>query len=284
MRVATARTDATLFPVGLVLNPISVQGGTTAVAVTGTVTLNDTTGGTTYGDLNRLKTANTQATPLWGNGTYNYDAMGNITSLTLGSARTASFAYVGTTPKLSSVTENSVNRPVSYDLTGNETQVGTGTFTYSARSFLSSGDGLTYTYEGRGLRTMVVNSDVTPAKRYFFYSQEMNLLSESELTTLPAPAILYDYVWFNGHPVGQVNGGTQWTFTDHLGTPVLQTDSLANVFWRAEYKPYGKVFALRTTDQHQPLRLPGQEAEQLNLGENGASVGTNWGRSCKMVH
>ncbi len=226
-----------------------------------------------YDDLNRLKTANTTATPLWGNGTYNYDAMGNITSLALGTARTASFTYVGTTPKLSQVTETGFGtRNVTYDPTGDETGVGAGTFGYSARNFLSSGDGLTYTYDGRGLRTIVVNSDVTPAKRYFFYSPELNLLSESELTTLPAPPILYDYIFFNGHPVGQINGGTQWTFTDHLGTPLIQTNTTGDVFWRAEYEPYGKVFALRgTPDQHQPLRLPGQEAEQLNLGENGST-------------
>ena len=41
--------------------------------------------------------------------------------------------------------------------------------------------------------------------------------------------------------------------------------------WRAEYEPYGQVFALRAGDVHQPLRFPGQEAEQLNLGANGVS-------------
>jgi RHS repeat-associated protein len=116
---------------------------------------------------------------------------------------------------------------------------------------------------------MVVNSDAIPAKRYSFYSPEMNLLSESALTTDPAPTILYDYVWFNGHPVGQVNGGTQWTFTDHLGTPLIQTNATGDVFWQAEYEPYGRVFTLRTTPQHQPLRLPGQESEELNLSADG---------------
>ncbi len=116
---------------------------------------------------------------------------------------------------------------------------------------------------------MVVNSDATPAKRYFFYSPEMNLLSESALTTDPAPTILYDYVWFNGHPVGQINGGTQWTFTDHLGTPLIQTNATGDVFWQAEHEPYGRVFTLRTGPQHQPLRLPGQESEELNLSTDG---------------
>jgi uncharacterized protein RhaS with RHS repeats len=101
----------------------------------------------------------------------------------------------------------------------------------------------------------------------------MNLLAESELSTASAPVILYEYVWFNGHPVAQLDGGTltHWTFTDHLGTPLLQTDSAAAIFWRAEHEPFGSVFALRTADQHQPLRLPGQEAEQLNLGSNGVT-------------
>jgi hypothetical protein len=73
--------------------------------------------------------------------------------------------------------------------------------------------------------------------------------------------------------VAQVDAGTttHWTFTDHLGTPTIQTDTSAAIYWRAEHEPYGKVFALRSADQHQPLRLPGQEAEQLNLGPNGAT-------------
>jgi RHS repeat-associated protein len=63
-----------------------------------------------------------------------------------------------------------------------------------------------------------------------------------------------------------------WTFTDHLGTPLVQTSLPQGVVWQAEYEPYGKVFALRAGDgQHQPLRLPGQEAEQLELGANGST-------------
>jgi RHS repeat-associated protein len=111
-------------------------------------------------------------------------------------------------------------------------------------------------------------------KRYSFYSPEMNLLAETEIkTTAGAPAVLYEYVWFNGHPVAQVDSGTttHWTFTNHLGTPTIQTDTSAAIYWRAEHEPYGKVFALRSADQHQPLRLPGQEAEQLNLGPNGVT-------------
>jgi RHS repeat-associated protein len=509
-----------------------------------------------YDDLNRLKTA-TSGANLWVTGSYTYDDLGSVTSLTMGS-RTASFTYTGTTPKLISVNESGINRNVTYDSAGNETAVGSATFTYSARNFLSAADNLTYTYDGRGLRvatalsstvfpisltispvsvvkgavatgtvtlnagapvngasvalkssdtavatvptsvtvsqfqtaqtfsittsgsitadakvvisatygnvtksealtvtttprlsmvsvspravqggssaigtvtlngpasgtaTVTLSSSNTgvatvpasvpvsssqtsatfnittsavtasqavtitasylgvsrwasltvmqvlaqgqgapergleeklpefhlaslslgagsvlrsvrggdfelfgddwrsfglpdfaasesggvrpmdgpiysapgPAKRNHLYSPEMNLLAESEVSTPRDRQILYEYIWFNGHPVAQVDGQTvtHWTFTDHLGTPTLQTDAAANVFWRVEYEPYGRVWTLRPptlADQHQPLRLPGQEAEQFNLGTNGLTerfynvfrwYRPNWGR------
>src|SRR5437763_14165247 len=52
-----------------------------------------------YDDLNRLTSATTGQS-LWGSGSYSYDRMGNMTAMTLGSARASSFAYNGTLPKL----------------------------------------------------------------------------------------------------------------------------------------------------------------------------------------
>jgi RHS repeat-associated protein len=99
----------------------------------------------------------------------------------------------------------------------------------------------------------------------------MHLLAESELTTSSSPAILTEYIWFNDHPAAQsdTSGATSWTSTDHLGTPFLQTSAQQAVTWRAEYEPYGAVYRLRSADQHQPLRLQGQESEQLGMGANG---------------
>jgi RHS repeat-associated protein len=110
-------------------------------------------------------------------------------------------------------------------------------------------------------------------RRYFFYSPELHLLGESELTAGASPAILSEYIWFGHQPVAQSDGTgtTSWTFTDHLGTPIVQTSTAQGVTWRAEYEPYGALFGLRSPDQHQPLRLPGQEAEQLGTGANGVT-------------
>ncbi|HXI12029.1 MAG TPA: RHS repeat-associated core domain-containing protein [Thermoanaerobaculia bacterium] len=120
-------------------------------------------------------------------------------------------------------------------------------------------------------------SSVTSAdnKRYYFYSPELNLISETATTTSATPPVAYDYVWFNGEPLAQINhasGEVSYYFNDHLGTPILQTNQAAQVVWRAEYEPYGQVFSLRAGEgRHRPLRLPGQEAEQFESGPNGVT-------------
>jgi RHS repeat-associated protein len=78
-------------------------------------------------------------------------------------------------------------------------------------------------------------------------------------------------VWFAGLPVAQIDyiphlfqlpePETRYLFTDHLGTPILQTDDAATITWQAEYEPYGRIYTLRAgAPEDQLLRLPGQEA------------------------
>ena len=57
-----------------------------------------------------------------------------------------------------------------------------------------------------------------------------------------------------------------WMLCDHIA-----------IYWRAEYYPYGNIFALRAGDVHQPLRLPGQVAEQFDTGANGSTSSSNNG-------
>ncbi|HKO58476.1 MAG TPA: RHS repeat-associated core domain-containing protein [Thermoanaerobaculia bacterium] len=115
-----------------------------------------------YDDLNRLTSATTGSS-LWGSGAYSYDAMGNMLSLTLGTSRSATFAYAGTTPKLTSVTEDGSARAVSYDAAGNEAHAGGATYLYSNRNHLSAGEGVTYRYDGRGVRTITSDAKLALA-------------------------------------------------------------------------------------------------------------------------
>jgi RHS repeat-associated protein len=269
-----------------------------------------------YDDINRLTTANS-GTSLWGAGTYQYDAMGNITSLHIGS-RALSFAYVGSTPKIQSVS-GSEPASVSYDNAGNDVTAGR----YSVRNLLDHignsdprmepGPSVDYFYDGRGVRIMTSLTGIPPwggtQTRRSVYSPELHLLSQSawsgengelgervgttsNLATgtrlrragltrpgvRPATAITIggssvgtDYVWFGDQPVAQAftdsSQPIRYTFTDHLGTPILQTDATASIVWRAEYEPYGSVYTYRAGDAADPqaLRLPGQEMpESLN--------------------
>lgn len=105
-----------------------------------------------YDDLSRLSVANSGAS-LWGTGGYTYDAMGNLRTRTLGT-QTSAFTYLGTTPLLSTVTENGVSRGVSYDAAGNERVVGSTAYGYSPANHLIGVGDLAYAYDGRGVRTI----------------------------------------------------------------------------------------------------------------------------------
>jgi RHS repeat-associated protein len=229
-----------------------------------------------YDDLSRLVTANS-GSYLWGAGSYSYDGMGNVQSLSLGSTRTGSFSYSGTTPKLVTATENGTATAVTYDPTGNDvTSTPSGGITrgrvYSGRNLLaalvtgdpSGGTGLVqivnYTYDGRGVRAsqyLMVAGE--PVRTDYLYTSELHLLARMD----GGGQELDRFVWFAGHPVAQLSSTTptlRYTFTDHLGTPILQTDGTQAIVWRAEYEPYGNVYQLRAgAADDQPLRLPGQE-------------------------
>ena len=97
---------------------------------------------------------------------------------------------------------------------------------------------------------------------YDLYTPELRLLAETEITAASTKSIAYSYLWFGDLLVASIEAATnttRWYATDHLGTPYIMTDSAGGSVWRAEYAPYGSVFALRTgAALHQPLRFPGQ--------------------------
>jgi len=197
------------------------------------------------------------------------------------------YGYTGTTSLLATVTSAGIDHPITYDPAGNEIRY-FDPRTYSPRNLMSSitepseddrSHTVTYTYDGRGVR--LIRSEgttgyATPfANRYYVYSPELhltavsvddnpNIWGKSAISNF-VPAMKSEIAWFNDRPVAQlIDGSTiRYTFTDHLGTPILQTDPNALVAWRAEYEPYGDLWTLRAgTAAEQPLRFPGQEYER----------------------
>jgi YD repeat-containing protein len=265
-----------------------------------------------YDDLNRLTAANSGAS-LWGVGAYHYDRMGNLLSLDLGgtvevdpnqslrrrshqatidslpavNSRHETYAYIGTTPKLATVTTDGLDHPIVYDAAGNETRYFVDR-SYGARNELAvvtdssveTFHQLQYVYDWRGVRVQRFESTTSASNwvsRDFFYSPELQLLtvtrdngpnfwnSRRRPTTMTVADPMHEIVWLGSLPVAQVSPGDpffplRYTFTDHLGTPILQTDPAATTVWRAEHEPYGQVWTMRSgTRTEQPLRLPGQE-------------------------
>ncbi|HUP62563.1 MAG TPA: RHS repeat-associated core domain-containing protein [Thermoanaerobaculia bacterium] len=184
---------------------------------------------------------------------------------------------------------------VTYDNAGNEVAY-VAARTYSPRNLLASvtdaGETfedlhrLEYQYDGRGVRLIRAESQSPGsfARRYFTYSPELTLLSITyddvpnvwgwRVRTNSLPAAKHDFVWFAGRPLAQFSpdfaDGPHWYFADHLGTPLMQTNTAGAVVWHAEYQPYGEIWTLRVPTApddespapiiDQPLRFPGQEA------------------------
>jgi RHS repeat-associated protein len=145
-----------------------------------------------------------------------------------------------------------------------------------ARTFLSLSVSADYISPEPTINSIATNGITVGDKRYSLYSPELNLIAETEVSSSATPAIAHQYLWFAGAPVAQVDVATNtiaYTFTDHLGTPLTQTDTNGTIIWRAEHEPYGNAFTLRAgSGRHQPLRFPGQEAEQVDDTQmNGAT-------------
>ena len=285
-------------------------GNITAITDDGHAAYNRTFG---YDDLHRLVTANTGFS-LWSTGSFTYDRMGNMLTATLG-GNTRTFTYQGTTPLLNTAT--GLTGSMSYDDAGNETKSPAGDpgvppVEYSPRNHITSQYVRTYDrcqeeygmacvqpdivqewrsnrYDGRGVRVLsskiIVDDTISldpPPTDVYFYTPELSMLNVVAHKT----GRTADVIWFGSRPVAD-HGDTdlRYTYTDHLGTPTLQTTPTATITWRAEYEPFGNVYALRagTSKDDQPLRFPGQQVfYSTGAGEESYNIfrwyRSGWGR------
>ncbi|MEW6600556.1 MAG: DUF6531 domain-containing protein, partial [Nitrospirota bacterium] len=221
----------------------------------------------TYDNLYRLSSSTGQ----WGSLSYTYDGVGNRQTETTGTGSTT-YTYTANTNKLASVTGEKTFS-FSYDADGNTTVENTRQFIYNQNQRLKQvtdnstvlGD---YVYNARGQR---VKKTVNGQTTVYNYDQNAMLIMEST----GSGTITAEYAYLNGQPLAKIeNNNIYYYYNDHLGTPMLMTDSAGSVVWQGEYLPFGEPVSVSGSITNN-LRFPGQYYD----AETG--LNQNWHRDYK---
>ena len=130
----------------------------------------------TYDALNRIATADTQATTgtkCWGE-SFSYDPWGNMLSIGAASGYTGCSQESGFNFTNTTTPKNQVST-YGYDAAGNMTSIpSVATYTYNAENQLVSTAGVTYTYDGDGKRVSKSNG------KLYWYGMGSDTLDESD--------------------------------------------------------------------------------------------------------
>ena len=208
-----------------------------------------------YDELNRL----TDATGIYGDLDYSYDANGNRLTEDLNSSSLKTYSYDTANPTDPShhllQTVNGGTTTYSYDDNGNTTDNTDYQFTYGDNNRLKTAEQsstvlATYTYNGRGERVSKVGASTT----LYIYDQSGQLIAELDDTG----TTIREYAYVDGQPLALVDGtGVNLIHTDHLGTPQKITDQFQVVVWEADVNPFGET-TITTNTITNNLRFPGQ--------------------------
>ena len=151
-----------------------------------------------YDNLDQL----TSASGIYGSLTYTYDALGNRTSFNDG-ANLDTYTIDSSSNRLTSITGGNP-KSFSYDNTGNIINDGSTAFTYGDHNRMVSssntGNSATYTYNGKGERTIKTLNGTTTI---YHFDQNGNLLAETDNQGNP----LKDYIYLDGSRVSMITDG-----------------------------------------------------------------------------
>jgi len=190
------------------------------------------TGQPSYDQLNRIATAQSQATSGqhdWGL-SFSYDIWANLQSATV---------TKGDDVPMLSVTANNKNQlqGFGYDAAGNMTQDGTAAYTYDAESRLLTAGGVTYTYDGDGRRVKKDQVSGSTYDKLYWYGAGAEVLAETDLTG----ALPDEYIFFNGKRIARRKSTDEvnYYFADHLGSSRVVTNATGQILDDADFYPFG---------------------------------------------
>ena len=197
----------------------------------------DRTQSFTYDELNRIKTAQSQATAGshdWGL-SFGYDIWANLLSATVtkGDDVPALSVGVSSSNKINTVTG------MDYDAAGNVWHEPGKTYTYDAENRLINVAGVTYSYDGDGRRVQKSNG------KLYWYGISADALVETNLSG----AATDQFIFFGGERIAR----SKWTWikfniwtwvvsyyiSDHLGSSRVVTSSTGTIVDDSDFYPFG---------------------------------------------
>jgi RHS repeat-associated protein len=226
------------------------------------------------------------APTLWGTRTWAYDTIGNRLSEDRGAGAKDTYTYLanganpaGDSPLLKAIAlaNSAGTKYLSYDLAGNVIQEAAPAsqldFVSDAAGKLSRMAEETHhvnsalLYDGRGFLSTARSSltDCGPLITTATYSSE-GLLHHRQQQNLFSGLLQAQtrIFYFAGRPVAQLDGPPAtgmltYLTVDHLGTPILATNTTAGLIWSGGFEPFGRDFTTPSAQSYGIfLRLPGQ--------------------------
>jgi RHS repeat-associated protein len=224
---------------------------------------NNRTQAFTYDALNRIASAQTPNSSLWGD-TYVIDAWGNLTNKNQISGKG------GENLQTSALTNNQLTG-MTYDVAGNVINDGVGhAYVYDAEDRLISAGGMSYIYDGDGNRVEKCTAGSTAGTcasgatgTLYWRGKDSETINESDL----AASIWKRFVYFNGKIVARRDSDTQkiyFFYSDHLGSMGVVTDQLGQTIQNeSDYYPYGgeRVITSSLSDEHYKFTGKERDAE-----------------------
>ena len=208
----------------------------------------------TYDDLGRL----IGAVGPYGTYNYTYDDAGNRLTRTANNM-VETYAYAPGTNRLSSRVNDENTTTYGYDANGNLTVAGSTTLFYNQNNRLIriDEDSTTkgeYVYNALGQRISKSQSETVTVYHYDF---DGNIIAEGQ----PDGTIDWDYLYLGGSRTAMVDNSSEtfyYYLNDHLGTPLMITDSTNTIVWEATYKPFGEATINPKSTPQNNFRFPGQ--------------------------
>ncbi|MEW6601012.1 MAG: RHS repeat-associated core domain-containing protein, partial [Nitrospirota bacterium] len=110
-----------------------------------------------------------------------------------------------------------------------------------------------YVYNGDGHRVKKYTNNGAWCKIYQYDKNGLLIAESSSSGTIKA-----EYIYINGRPLAKIEGDNIYYYhNDHLGTPMLMTDSTGQVVWQGEFLPFGEAMSVSGSVTNN-LRFPGQ--------------------------